>query len=93
MFFYPGHSWDEAWELTSTLLVEVHTFPNEVKAVTYLTVEEYGIGSSLEDAILDLLTSLSDYFQSLEERQERLGPPALEDLDKLRKLVRPKSNR
>ena len=87
-----GHSWDNVWELATTLLVEVHTFRDVVKAVTYLTVEEYGIGSTVEEAILDLLTSLSDYLQSLEERRERLSQSALEDLGKLRKLVRSTSS-
>lgn len=87
-----GHSWDNVWQLAATLLVEVHTFRDVVKAVTYLTVEEYGIGATVEEAILDLLTSLSDYLQSLEERRERLGQSALEDLDKLRKLVRSTSS-
>lgn len=85
--------WDNAWELKSHLLVIIHTSRDEVLASTYLAVQEYGVGLSLEAAIHDLLTSLSDYYQSLESREERLGPPGKEDLERLRALIGPKSTR
>ena len=89
LYFVPAqYSWDGCWELIVNLLIEIHTSREEVLAITYLTAEEYGAGTSFEGAILDLLTSLTDYYQSLEARQERLEPRAVEDLDMLRGLVR-----
>ncbi len=89
--FVPAqYSWDSCWELVVNLLIEIRTSREEVLAITYLTAEEYGVGTSFEDAILDLLTSLSDYYRSLEARQERLEPQAVEDLKILRGLVRPR---
>lgn len=81
------HSWDNAWVLKSYLLAIIHTSWDEVRASTYLTVQEYGVGPSVEAAIHDLLTSLSDYYQSLESREERLGPPGKQDLERLRSLI------
>ncbi len=69
-------------------MVEVNTSWEEVIAITYLTVQEYGIGDSFGSAIEDLLTSLSDYYQSLESRQSQLAPPASKDLEILRRLIR-----
>jgi hypothetical protein len=82
------NSWDDSWELTKDLLIEVRTSSKEVLAITYLTVQEYGVGASLETAILDLLTSLSDYYQSLEAREKTLDSSAREDLKRLRQLIR-----
>jgi hypothetical protein len=91
LYFVPAqYSWDGCWELIVNLLIEIRTSREEVLAITYLTTEEYGVGTSFEDAILDLLTSLSDYYRSLEARQERLEPQAVEDLKILRGLVRPR---
>ena len=86
------YSWDDGWELTGDLSVEVRTSQDEVVAAAHLTVEEYGVGASVEDAVLDLLTSLTDYYQSLEAREGRLGPPAAKDLEILREMARPKSS-
>ena len=61
-------------------------------AAALLTVEEHGVGASVEDAVLDLLTSLTDYYQSLEAREGGLGPPAAKDLEMLRGIVRRKSS-
>lgn len=89
LYFIPaGHSWDDSWELAADLMVEVNTSWEDVTAITHLTVQEYGIGDSLESAIQDLLTSLSDYYQSLESRQSRLAPQASKDLEMLQRLVR-----
>lgn len=84
-------SWDEAWELHHDLLVELRTSWEQVVASTYLTVQEHGVGPSLETAVQDLLSSLSDYYQSLQARGDRLGPPGVEDLQQLRSLIGPKS--
>ena len=80
-------TWDDTWELKGDLLVEVLTSQREVVASTYLSVREYGVGPSLEAAIEDLLTSLSDYYESLESRSDRVGPPGAEDLALLRPLI------
>ena len=87
-YFIPaGHSWDTCWELAYDLPVEVNTSPEEAVIVTSLGLQEYGIGDSLEIAIEDLLTSLSDYLQSLESREEKLESSATEDLRTLRRLL------
>lgn len=83
-----GHAWEGGWELARDLWVEIRTTSEETLAVTRLTVEEYGTGASVEEAVQDLLTSLSEYRESLEEREERLGVPAVADLAKLRKILR-----
>ena len=89
LYYVPaGHTWDGSWELAVDLLVEVNTSPIEVVAIAYLTFEEYGTGDCLETAIDDLLTSLSDYFESLRSREETLAPSAMEDLQILRRLLR-----
>ena len=83
--------WDN-WKLCDDLFVEVRTSLTEVVAITRLTVEEYGVGLSFEEAMLDLLRSLSDYRQSLEGREEALGELAKEDLRILRGLITRKSS-
>ena len=88
-YFIPsGHSWDNCWELTADLHVEVNSLQEEMVSITCLDLQEYGIGNSLESAITDLLTSLSDYYQSLESRQAKLAPPGVKDLNALRHLLR-----
>ena len=82
-------SWDDDWELTADLVVEIQASGEEVLAVSHhLTVEEYGEGASVEEAVQDLLTSLSEYRESLEEREARLGVSAATDLAKLRGIIR-----
>ena len=88
IYFVPrGYAWDNTWCLAIDLLVQVCTSWEEVVATTYLTVQEYGLGTSFEEAIYDLMTSLSDYCQSLESRRERLGPAESADLAKLHQLL------
>ena len=81
-------SWDSRWELATDLTVFVQNSRREVLASTHMTVQEYGVGASLDEAIQDLLTSLSDYRESLETRGNTLGKEALEDLGLLRALIR-----
>ena len=88
LYLPSGFSWSDGWELINFLLVEIHPSQQGVLALTYLTVEEYGEGTSQEDAVLDVLTSLSDYFDSLEAREGQLGEPAADDLARLRTLIR-----
>jgi hypothetical protein len=90
IYFIPrGYSWDNAWCLAIDLLVQVCASWEEIVATTYLTVQEYGLGTSFEEAIYDLMTSLSDYRQSLESRRDRLGPRESADLAKLHRLLTP----
>ena len=88
-----GRTWEGDWELARDLWVEIRTTSEETLAVTRLTEEEYGAGTSLEEAVQDLLTSLSDYRECLEEREERLGATAAADLWKLREVIRRRSPR
>lgn len=82
-------SWDSDWGLAGDLVVEIQTSGEKVLAIArHLTVEEYGSGASLEEAVLDLLTSLSEYRESLEEREAKLGAPAVADLATLRSIIR-----
>ena len=82
-------SWDDDWELADDLLVEIQTSEDEVLAIAHqLTVEEHGAGASFEEAVQDLLTSLSDYRECLEEREARLGATAVADLARLRQVIR-----
>lgn len=82
-------SWDGDWELTADLVVEIQASGEEVLAVSHhLTVEEYGEGPTVAEAVQDLLTSLSEYRESLEEREARLGASAAADLAKLRGIIR-----
>ena len=89
-FFLPAHySWDNAWELVSDLPVEIQICEDEIVATTNLSTEESGGGTMVEEAIFDLVTSLSDYFESLTDYEGRLGPSETEDLKILRRLIRP----
>jgi hypothetical protein len=95
LFLIPrGSTWD-AWELATSLMVTLSTSSESWLATTYLETDipEYGAGASQKEAIADLLTSLSDYRESLEGREERLGPPAVGDLTKLRTLLQPRPQR
>jgi hypothetical protein len=91
MRFLPAHySWDNAWELVSDLSVEIQIWEeDEVVAVTNLSTEESGGGDTEEEAVFDLVTSLSDYFESLKSREDRVGLSETEDLRILRRLIRP----
>ena len=80
--FVPGY------RLASTLPVQLKISASGILATTHLeTTEEYGWGSMTGEAIMDLLSSLVEYMESLEDRKDRLGEPALLDLDKLHQLL------
>ena len=83
-----GYSWDNCWELASDLHIEINASQEETVAVSCLNLQEYGVGESLESAVADLLTSLSDYYESLASRQGNLTEPAIRDLQLLRDLLR-----
>ncbi len=80
-------------ELLSDLAVQVQTTPEAVLVIAGSPVEEYGAGLSVEEAAYDLLTSLSEYHESLEEREARLGASAAADLAKLRSIIRRRCQR
>ena len=88
-----GRSWEGGWELLSDLAVQVQTTPEAVLVIAGAPVEEYGAGLSVEEAAYDLLTSLSEYHESLEEREARLGASAAADLAKLRSIIRRRCQR
>lgn len=86
----------EGWEygrhrLGSILLVQLRTSRDGVLATTYLEAEEYGWGRTEEEAILDLMTSLGEYLESLEAREGQLAEPTFVDLERLHQLFRPLS--
>ena len=82
-------SWGSpSWELLNDLQVELHYSQAEALATTSLPVREYGVGKTFEEAIEDLLMSLSDYYESLETREERLAEVEANDLAELRRLIR-----
>ena len=85
--------WEESWELLDDLHVEVREcFECQQVLVGFpLAFEEYGVGSTWHAAVFDFLTSLSDYYESLLDLEDGLGPPAQEDLAMLRKLLRAKA--
>lgn len=78
--------------LKSVLLVQLRTSESGVLAITYLDTEEYGWGHTEEEAILDLVTSLVEYMESLEAREDQLAEPTVGDLERLRQLFRPVSS-
>ena len=91
LYLIPAHYvWDDCWELSKDLIVEAKVSDGETVATIGLAIEEYGIGDSLKDAVYDLLTSLSDYREALEAREERLGDSALDELKAIRDLIRRK---
>jgi hypothetical protein len=73
--------------LKSVLLVKLRTSESGVLAITYLDTEEYGWGKTENEAIIDLITSLVEYMESLEARQDQLGDSAVTDLEKLHALL------
>ena len=81
------HAWDDSWELSRDLIVEVRSSRAETVALTRWTVGEYGLGANSKAAIYDLLTSLSDYREVLEAREGRLADSALGELKALQALV------
>ena len=87
------NSWDDAWELIHALAVHINASKDEVTIVVHLGMDsqEYGVGSSLDKATSDLLTSLSDYYQFLTKHKNELGPSEEAELKVLQTLVRPLS--
>lgn len=72
--------------LAEVLLAQLKVSRQGVLAITYLDAEEYGSGKTEHEAVLDLVSSLAEYKDSLERREQRLAKGALADLTKLRRL-------
>lgn len=77
--------------LATLLLAQLKVSRRGVLAITYLDAEEYGSGQTEREAVLDLVSSLAEYKDSLEKREHRLSEGALADLAKLRRLFEPPS--
>ncbi len=74
--------------LRSFLLVKILQTKEGVLAESWLEgIYEYGSGQIASEAVIDLIISLGEYLDSLEEREARLGESAKRELDALRKLV------
>lgn len=75
-----------SWKLGEDLIFLLSHQGCQVIAQAY-QLDEYGIGSSLQEAIGDLLTSLVDYRESLEKRAGQLGDTMFRHLQLLRLLL------
>ena len=76
------------WSLKSLLLVQIEPTRSGSIAMTWLEgISEYGTGQNEDDAKTDLVISLGEYREALEEREESLGDSARRELDYLRKLI------
>jgi len=76
------------WYIKSLLLTEIQHTPEGSIAKTWLEgVCEYGTSKDENEALSDLVTSLGEYRESLEDREDSLGESARKDLIYLRKLI------
>ena len=77
------------WHLKSILLVRIYPRRKQSSATTWLEgVVEYGVGKEDNEAIVDLVTSLGEYWEALEKREANLGDEPRKELDSLRNLIR-----
>lgn len=76
----------EGWKLASALAVETNIEENYFIA-RLRSLDEYGVGTTSEAALDDLLTSLVDYMKSLQQRADRLSEPLKRDLGILRNIL------
>ena len=90
MYLLPaGHTWNGRWRLTGDLLVEIRITSEAVLLLSHGALEEYGAGDTLDEGVWDFLTTLSDYRESLQERDGRLPEDEQQKLSLLLKLVEP----
>jgi len=77
------------WELKSILLVRIQNRAGESLAMTWLEsgIAEYGVGKSDPEAIEDLIVSLGEYRESLENKKTVLGKSASIELENLSRLI------
>lgn len=76
----------DEYKLKEYLTAEVKIEDEKYVVVEY-SVDEYGIGESLEEAQQDLFNSLVDYLGSLEKREKRLGDRERHNLQVLRDIL------
>ena len=86
----PGLKVEGLPPLSMVLLAQLKVSRRGVLAITYLDAEEYGAGQTEAEAIMDLVSSLAEYKDSLEKRELRLAEGAIADLAKLRRLFETK---
>ncbi|MBI4285148.1 MAG: hypothetical protein HY670_04505 [Chloroflexi bacterium] len=78
------------WRLKTIMLVQIRREHGESIATIWLEgITEYGVADSDEKAKVDLVASLGEYRQCLEERQENLGESARKELEALKRLIEP----
>ena len=82
-----GWEFEPGYRLASALPVRLEISASGVIATTHLETAEYGCGSTQDEALDDLMSSLVEYMESLEARRERLSKTSLLDLDRLYRLV------
>ena len=82
--------WDKRWRVREGFEIEVENEKSPERAwpaiACYDPVEEYGFGDTEAEAVEDLLSSMVEYCQSLEERESKLGKQGREHLRILREL-------
>ena len=76
------------WRVNSTLLIQLERTQKQSLATMWLEgVAEYGAGEDDNEAIMDLITSLAEYRECLEEREQNLGDSSRKELACLRNLI------
>ncbi len=84
----PADSRIAGWRLKSIVIIQLSHARKQSVAITWLEgLVEYGTGVSNSDAISDLIVSLGEYLESLEQREAELGDSALRELTLLRNLI------
>ena len=92
MYLLPaGFTWDDRWRLAENIVVEVRITSEAVLLLSHGALEEYGAGDTLDEAIWDFLTGLSDLRQSDAAHEDRLAPDDTRRLATLRRLIHPAS--
>ena len=90
MYLLPaGYTWGNRWRLEEDLVAEVRMTSEAVLLLCHGLLEQYGAGNTLDEAIWDLLTSLSDLRESDERHESNLAPDDRERLAMLRRLLHP----
>ncbi len=78
------------WKLLAPLVIQSESKSRSAVASTWLEgVSEFGHGNTVDESLIDLITSLGEYRQSLEHQEALLGDSALLELTLLRKMISP----
>ena len=91
----PGGSEVGEWRLKTFQLIRVRRTRKEFVATTWLeggALVEYGSGKTAGEAITDLVTSLGEYREALEERESKVGDSSLKELAHLRNIIERTTN-